>query len=115
MNNKLFHAVDGYCFGRDKDGQVYVHHDGCMLFNLDPASWASVVAFVSAANNPERYRAALLFHQGRDHGHTRIDLINDVHPRETVLAASLERIRSEVIEALTFNPSQRPPEQGGDR
>jgi hypothetical protein len=62
------HARDGWFFRRDADGAVVVtaaSWPGEPKVILDPHTWASVVASVSAAGETaETYRQALAFHAG---------------------------------------------------
>ena len=88
-----FHAHDDIHFSRMFGGHVAVEQAGEYLFSFDPATWASIVAFVSQTNSGERYRAALLFHQGRDHGHCSAANA-EVHPMEVEFAARAEAFQA---------------------
>jgi hypothetical protein len=84
-----FHTQDGIYFARSFGGWVEIHEDDTYRFSFDPATWASVVSYVSARNSAERYRCALKFHQGRDHGVCN-SAYEEVHAPDTDLAAALE-------------------------
>lgn len=65
---KGFHAHEEWFFRREPDGSVtitYPSDGGERTFVLDPDSWASVVASVSAGGETgERFQAARRFHDG---------------------------------------------------
>jgi hypothetical protein len=61
---KLFHSQDGLYFGRTEDGSVYVRWKDNET-TLPEASWASVVASVSArGDNSKTWAEACDFHNG---------------------------------------------------
>lgn len=77
-----FHAYDGFCFRRSEGGWVEFYMDMGngkeeVLASFDPATWASIVSFVSIRNTNDDaylgryYREALAFHQERGGGHNR--------------------------------------------
>lgn len=65
-----FHARDGWFFRREDGGSVRIMAPDSLgpgahqVVKLDPSTWASVVALVSAAGESgDTYRQALAFHQ----------------------------------------------------
>lgn len=67
-----FHWKDGIHFERTKDASVRVTRgrgfddDGEELFTIDPNSWASIMAHVSAlGGTSENYAAAQALHMGK--------------------------------------------------
>lgn len=64
-----FHSKDGLFFERDTDGNVIVRKaEGTRVTTkttLDPGTWASVIAFVSAnGDNASNFQIAKSFHKG---------------------------------------------------
>jgi len=67
----MFYAKDGLSFERAADGTVGIYHQainggaGVKIANLDPDTWASVVASMSAAGETgETFQTASAFHMG---------------------------------------------------
>jgi hypothetical protein len=68
-----FHARDGWYFRREDDGSVHITAPDSMgpgahqVVTLDPETWASVVASVSArGDNVNTFIAAHRFHEGSE-------------------------------------------------
>jgi hypothetical protein len=58
-----FHYRDGLCFFRQEDGSVRVEEMGVLVGVIDPYSWASVVASMSAGGeDAASYEAARDYH-----------------------------------------------------
>lgn len=58
-----FHARDGWYFERLEDGSVRLFGDGSVHVDLDPDTWASAVASVTAqGENRETFDAARKLH-----------------------------------------------------
>lgn len=108
-----FHTHDGIVFKRSFGGWVEIHRGGTYLFSFDPATWASVVTFVSALNNGGRYRSALSFHQGRDHFDPN-DSSGEVHAPEVDLSAALEIAASRFRFLATIQREIGRPESKGN-
>ena len=60
---RVFHYRDGLCFFRQKDGAVRIEDMGTLVGVIDPHSWASVVASMSAGGEDwKSYETARDFH-----------------------------------------------------
>lgn len=69
-----FHYTDGWYFERLEEGTVRIYHNNKGAFgateedqvlDIDPASWASIVASVSKlGETSETYQRAIAYHQG---------------------------------------------------
>lgn len=64
---RTFHYRDGLYFTRRADGAVCIHREDAIIAVVDPHSWSSVVASMSAGGEDARtYEQARDFH-GFDH------------------------------------------------
>lgn len=72
VTQPTFHAAEGWHWLRLEDGSVRIEHridlegNADAAITLDPSSWSSVVAFVSArGETAQTFHEAAAFHAGR--------------------------------------------------